>query len=126
MNAKICRARPVGNVFTPEEEKTATAIQSEVALEVSTLLDRVFAERKQSGRVDLEAVEMAFRRALHQSGAAAFTELLQFPEPAPRQRTIPCRCGQQAGYRGLRRRRSLTASGPSAALPSMVSVPALS
>ena len=32
--------------------------------------------------MDLEAVEMAFRTAMHQAGAAALTQLLQFPEPA--------------------------------------------
>jgi hypothetical protein len=35
----------------------------------------------------LEAVEMAFRAALHQAGAATLGQLLQFPEPAAGQRT---------------------------------------
>ena len=33
----------------------------------TTLLGRVFAERKRTGGLDLEAVEMAFRAALHDS-----------------------------------------------------------
>ena len=54
---------------------------------------------------------MAFRAALHQAGAAALSQLLQFPEPAADQRTIPCPCGSQAHYRELRSRRILTALG---------------
>ena len=54
---------------------------------------------------------MAFRAALHQAGAAALSHLLQFPEPATDQRTIPCPCGSQAHYRELRSRRILTALG---------------
>ena len=74
-------------------------------------MGRIFAERKQTGNLDLEAVEMAFRAALHQAGAAALSQLLQFPEPAADQRTIPCPCGSQARYRELRSRRILTALG---------------
>jgi hypothetical protein len=40
-------------------------------------LDRIFAERKQTGGMDLEAVEMGLRAALHQAGAAAPSQLLQ-------------------------------------------------
>jgi hypothetical protein len=54
---------------------------------------------------------MGFRTALHQAGAAALTQLLQFPRPAPEQHTIPCPCGHQAHYRELRSRRLLTALG---------------
>lgn len=61
--------------------------------------------------MDLEAVEMAFRAALHQAGAAALTQLLQFAEPAADQRLIPCPCGHRARYRELRTRRILTALG---------------
>ena len=78
---------------------------------MSALLNRIFAERKQRGSVDLEAVEMAFRAALHQAGASALTRLLQFGAPAADQRLIPCPCGHQACYRGLRPRRILTALG---------------
>src|SRR4051794_40615850 len=54
---------------------------------------------------------MAFRAALHQAGATALTELLQFSEPAADQHNIPCPCGHQASYRELRSRRILTAPG---------------
>jgi hypothetical protein len=74
-------------------------------------LCRIFAERRQTGGIDLEAVEMGFRAALHQAGAAALTQLLQFPEPAVPQRHISCPCGHQARYRELRSRQLLTALG---------------
>ena len=54
---------------------------------------------------------MAFRAALHQAGATALSHLLQFPEPAADQRTIPCSCGSQAHFRELRSRCILTALG---------------
>ncbi len=51
------------------------------------------------------------RSAMHQVGAAALTQLLRFPIPAPDQRTLDCSCGQQAPYRGLRCKPVLTAVG---------------
>jgi len=83
-----------------------------VAREINQLLGRLFAQRGQDGRLDLEAVEMAMRSALHRAGAAALTELLRFPAPAADQRTIACACGQQAHYRELRSRAVLTVVGP--------------
>ncbi len=72
----------------------------------------IFQGRRKSGRVDLKAVEMLMRSALHHAGAAALTELLQFPTPAADQRSLPCRCGHSARYRGLRSKPVLTAVGP--------------
>ncbi|HEX4594702.1 MAG TPA: ISKra4 family transposase [Bryobacteraceae bacterium] len=71
----------------------------------------IFHGRRKTGRLDLEAIEMAVRSAMHLAGAAALTELLQFPVPAADQRTIPCSCGQQAHYRELRSKPVLTAVG---------------
>jgi hypothetical protein len=62
------------------------------------LLDRVFAERRKRGGIDLEAVEMAIRAALHCAGAAALGQLLHYGPPAVDQRWLPCVCGQQAQY----------------------------
>jgi hypothetical protein len=59
--------------------------------------------------VDLEAVEMLIRSAMHQAGAGTLSELLQFPEPD--QRTIPCPCGRHARYRELRSKTVLTVVG---------------
>lgn len=78
---------------------------------MSTLLTRIFSERHKTGQLDLEAIEMAVRSAMHQAGAAALTELLHFPTPAADQRTLPCSCGQQAPYRELRSKPILTAVG---------------
>jgi hypothetical protein len=55
---------------------------------------------------------MVVRSAMHQAGAAALTQLLQFSTPAADQRTIPCPCGHQAHYRELRSKPVLTAVGP--------------
>jgi hypothetical protein len=61
--------------------------------------------------MDLEAVEMAVRSAMHQAGAAALRQLLRFSEPPAEERRLACACGQQARYRELRTRPVLTAVG---------------
>jgi hypothetical protein len=71
----------------------------------------IFSGRRKAGRLDLEAVEMAMRSAMHRAGAAALTELLRFPAPAHEKRAVACRCGQQAQYRELRAKPVLTAVG---------------
>jgi len=71
----------------------------------------VFQERRKTGRLDLEATEMAIRAALHRAGAAALSRLLQFPAPPDEQRSVSCPCGQQAHYQQLRTRPVLTAVG---------------
>jgi hypothetical protein len=54
---------------------------------------------------------MAVRSAMHQAGAAALTELLQYEAPARDQRKLPCPCGQHAQYVDLRSKTVLTAVG---------------
>ncbi len=83
-----------------------------MAREVEQLLGRIFAQRRQSGQTDLEAVETALRAALHQAGAAALSELLQYDAPAPDQRRLPCPCGHFAQYREQRAKPVLTVLGP--------------
>ncbi|HLJ13845.1 MAG TPA: DUF6788 family protein [Bryobacteraceae bacterium] len=97
ISEKICALWPVADTLTPEK-KTAEAIHAEIAREVTTLLGRIFAEQKQTGGLDLEAVEMGFRAALHQAGAAALSlsELLQFETPPPDRRQLRCGCGHRA------------------------------
>lgn len=92
-------------------KKTRAAIHREVTREVEGLLLRIFAERRNSGGIDLEAVEIALRSAMHHAGAMALSELLQFPVPTDEQRSIPCSCGHQAGYQELRSKPVLTAVG---------------
>jgi len=72
----------------------------------------IFQGRHKTGRLDLEATEMAVRAALHRAGAAALTQLLQFPAPSGEQRNVDCPCGQQAHYHQLRSKPVLTAVGP--------------
>ena len=71
----------------------------------------IFQDRRKAGRVDLEAVEMAVRSAMHQAGAVALSQLLQCAVPAADQQSIPCDCGQQAHYRELRSKPLLTVVG---------------
>ena len=54
---------------------------------------------------------MAMRSALHRAGAAALSQLLEFPVPSEEERKLPCSCGQQAHYRELRSKLVLTALG---------------
>ncbi len=80
-----------------------------MAQEVESLLAVIFAGRRKSGKLDLEAVEMATRAALHRAGAAVLEELLAAEEECPR--PVRCRCGQPAHYRGRRRKQLLTVLG---------------
>ena len=61
--------------------------------------------------MDLEAIEMAVRSAMHQAGATALTHLLHFASPPPEHRHVACPCGHQARYRELRTKPVLTAVG---------------
>ncbi|HWO29886.1 MAG TPA: ISKra4 family transposase [Candidatus Acidoferrum sp.] len=72
----------------------------------------MFQGQRQTGRLDLEATEMALRSALHRAGAAALSQLLQFPAPSEKRRRLACPCGQQAHYREQRSKPVLTAVGP--------------
>src|SRR5450759_871910 len=108
------RSAGYGHAKMPRQQprkKTAAAIRKEIAREVDQLLGVVFNGRRKAGRVDLEAIEMAVRSAMHRAGAAALTELLQFAVQAAEQRNIPCSCGHQAHYRQLRSKALLTAVG---------------
>jgi len=71
----------------------------------------VFQDQRKTGRLDLEAVEMALRTAMHQAGAAALSQLLRGDPPGPDERAAPCPCGQKARYREMRSRHVLTAVG---------------
>ena len=71
----------------------------------------VFEDRRKTGRLDLEATEMAMRSALHRAGAAALNQLLEFPAPTEEGRTLACPCGQQAHYRERRSKPVLTVVG---------------
>lgn len=51
------------------------------------------------------------RSSVHQAGAAALSQLLQFAPPTPEQRELPCSCGHTAKYLELRDKPVLTAVG---------------
>ena len=91
-------------------KKTVAAVHQEITRELDTLLPRIFAERRKAGELDIEAVELAFRTALHSAGAAGLTELLR--QPGPVQTSVPCACGGQARYKDMRRKPILTVLGP--------------
>ncbi|MGH6628924.1 MAG: ISKra4-like element ISDesp4 family transposase, partial [Burkholderiales bacterium] len=71
----------------------------------------IFQEQHKTGCIDLEAVEMALRSALHRAGASALSRLLQWSPPAADERTLPCPCGHHAGYKELRAKSILTVVG---------------
>ena len=71
----------------------------------------VFQDQRKTGRLDLEAVEMAMRAAMHRAGATALSQLLRGDPPRRDEREVPCPCGQKARYREMRSRRVLTAVG---------------
>jgi hypothetical protein len=74
------------------------------------LTEKIFADRRKAGRIDLEAVEMFIRQSLHRTGAAALSHLLK--QGPPEQRAIPCSCGHFAHYKELRSKPVLTVVGP--------------
>jgi hypothetical protein len=70
----------------------------------------IFAELRNTGRLDLEAIETATRAAMHRAGAGALNHLLNQSGPVPAR--VDCECGQTARYREKRSRSLLTAVGP--------------
>src|SRR5712671_4710272 len=100
-----------GGVRNGAEKKTIEAIRQEITREVEEFLRVVFEDRSKTWRLDLDATEMAMRSALHRSGAAALSQLLEFPAPTEEGRTLACPCGQQAHYRERRIKPVLTVVG---------------
>lgn len=96
------------------EKKRKEAIQQEVRQEVDRLLQVIIRDLEKTGTVDLEAVEIATRKAVHHIGAGILTELLR-QEP-PKDKTTECQCGGQAKYIGLRSKQILTAVGEASVL----------
>ena len=73
------------------------------------MLAVVFSGWRKQGQLDLEAVEMATRAAMHRAGAAVLSQLLSSSEAAPRQ--APCGCGHQAPYHDTRPKQLTTVVG---------------
>jgi len=64
---------------------------------------------RKTGQLDLEAVEMAVRGAMHRSGAQTVGKLLSQDSGHPPR--VSCSCGGEARFHSRRRRRLLTALG---------------
>ena len=69
----------------------------------------MFAARRNSSGLDLEAVEMATRAGLHRAGAAVLTGLLT--EDGAHAARVTCACGKQAHYHDRRPKQLLTVLG---------------
>jgi hypothetical protein len=91
-------------------KKTAEGIHKEVAQEIDQLLRIILADLRKSERLDLEAVEMATRTAMHQVGAAVLKELLEKPRQEVA-REVACPCGHQARFHEMRPKQILTVLG---------------
>lgn len=70
----------------------------------------MFAARRKTASLDLEAVETATRAGLHRAGAALLSALLS--QSGDHVARTACSCGAQARYHDQRPKRLLTALGP--------------
>lgn len=73
------------------------------------MLQVAFGSFRKEGRLDLEALEMATRAAMHRAGAAVLEELLEPPTVVTRE--AACSCGQQGRFHEMRPKEILTALG---------------
>jgi hypothetical protein len=71
----------------------------------------IFTGLRKSGRIDLEAIEMATRASMHHAGATALKHLLTSLPPADAEREIDCPCGPKAHYVEMRAKQVLTVVG---------------
>jgi hypothetical protein len=71
-------------------KKTTTAACEIASSQLEQQLQRIFADRRKTGQLDLEAAEMAIRSTVHQTGADAVTELLRLAPPDDDHRSVPC------------------------------------
>ena len=70
----------------------------------------IFAGRRKTGQLDLEAVETLVRGSMHRAGASVLGHLLS--APATQTSRAPCACGHTARYHDTRSRQLLTMLGP--------------
>lgn len=75
-------------------------------------MERALKEFQQSGRWDLEALEMGLREAVHQWGARVVEKLVNAEGGGYQGPRLGCRCGGQARFMGYREKRVLTVLGP--------------
>ena len=87
-NAEICRLRPVEGEAEEKLKKNARSAAARDHARSRAVLAGDVRDRRNTGRIDLEATEMAMRSALHWPGAAALSQPLQFPAPSRAGRTL--------------------------------------
>ncbi len=83
ISEKICRARPLGEDLTMSK-RTGGGTSSGNQPRNRAVARAYFLAAEKTGGLDLKAVEMAVRSAMHQAGA--FTQLLQSDPPGPEER----------------------------------------
>ena len=76
---------------------------------MNLLLQVVFAGSRNTGQVDLEAIEILIRDSMHRAGATALERLLAMP--VPQRSKISCGCGHTAQYHEKRPKQLLTVLG---------------
>jgi hypothetical protein len=70
-------------------KKTTATVCEKASSQLELQLQRIFADRRHTGQLDLEDAEMAIRSTVHQTGADAITALLRFSLPDHNHRSIP-------------------------------------
>ena len=76
-------------------KKTTAAACDQAVQSLEHQFQQILADRHRTGLLDLEAVELAIRSTVHETGAAAIRELLRCHPPGRDHRAIPCACGQR-------------------------------
>jgi hypothetical protein len=71
----------------------------------------VLADGNRGEKQDLEAIEIATRKAMHKCGAGLLKVLLRHEAPDDDEREVDCQCGGRANYVDLRSKRILTVVG---------------
>ena len=104
VNERICQLRlPATQDLEPASaapKKTLRAIQNAVQAEVASLLRVIVNARRKLGAVDLEALELATRTALHRAGARLLEALLE--DTADEHQPPLCTCGNPMRCEGPR------------------------
>lgn len=118
VNERICRLRPIEK--QPEkwsaEKKAVTAIHQEVASEIDTLLPRIFADRRKTGRTGYGSRGVSLAPRAPHRWSRQPKRLLRQPEPV--HMGVRCSCGGRPRYKDMRLKPVLTLLGPAKMLRS--------
>lgn len=75
-------------------------------------MERLFADKKKQGHLDMEAVEIALRRSMHQVGGAFLEKLLNADSQEHAAGQIPCCAGHKASLVDYRTKKVITVLSP--------------